>query len=207
MDSSELTKSRRDRVLANSYTSQGIASRHLVPNITSSTLLSFKYGAKLVEFNKKTVLPNCGGTNGVGCTQDLIIQSDGEVTLLPPDCPDEEVLSINYVSSNETNPFTGNVIFFEPSGGFSCLEFLPFTFNVIFGPGTPTNGTFSITAEAFSGDPPLPPPPYISPVTVDPVTGLLTVPGNSTDPANATWTITYTTACGQTQWSQGLGFC
>jgi hypothetical protein len=192
MDSSELTKSRRDRVIANSFTSNGISSRHLVPNITSSNLLSFKYGSKLVEFNKKTVLPNCGGS----CNQDLL--EDG--TLLPPDCP--SILSINYVSSN-----TPGIPDFQPSGEFSCIGFPTYTFSVIFGEGTPTNGTFSITAEAFSGDPPLPPPPYINPVTVDPVTGLLTVPGSLTDPANATWTITYTTACGQTQWSQGLGFC
>lgn len=200
MDSSELTKNRRDRVLANSYTSQGIASRHLVPNITSSTLLSFKIGGKVVEFNKKTVLPNCGGTNGAGCNQDLIVQSDGEVTLLPPDCP--EVLSINYVSSNETNPFTGNVILFQPSGGLSCLQFLPFTFDVIFGPGTPTNGTFSITADV-APDPLFPP----NLVSVDPLTGVLTLPGPSTNPSQALWIITYTTACGQTQWSQNITPC
>ena len=87
MDSSELTKNRRDRVIANSFTSNGIASRHLVPQITSSNLLSFKYGAKLVEFNKKTVLPNCGGTNGAGCNQDVLVNNDGEVTLLPPSSP------------------------------------------------------------------------------------------------------------------------
>jgi hypothetical protein len=68
MDSSELTKSKRDRIVANSYTSQGVSSRHLVPTITSSTLLSFKYGAKLVDFNKRIVLPNCTGEQ---CNEDL----------------------------------------------------------------------------------------------------------------------------------------
>jgi hypothetical protein len=191
MDSSELTKNRRDRIIANSFSSNGIASRHLVPQITSSNLLSFKYGSKLVEFNKKTVLPNCGGS----CNQDIL--ADG--TLLPPDCP--SILSINYVSSN-----TPGIPDFQPSGGFSCIEFPTYTFSVIFGEETPTNGTFSITAEPFPGDPPLSLP-YINPVTVDPVTGLLTVPGNETDPAQAIWTITYTTNCGQTQWIQGIGFC
>jgi hypothetical protein len=172
MDSSDLTKNRRDRVLANSYTSQGIASRHLVPNITSSTLLSFKYGAKLVEFNKKTVLPNCGGTNGVGCTQDLIIQSDGEVTLLPPSSPFPPNSSISYdlpdCPIDQPTVATYPVIF---SGGI-----------------LPPGGEFAIE---------LPPPGFgLNPVTIDPVTGTITIPaafpaGSGTDPTGI-YVVTYT---------------
>jgi hypothetical protein len=197
MDSSELTKSRRDRVISNSFSSNGISSRHLVPKITFSNLLSFKYGSKLLKFNKKTVLPNCGGTNGKGCNQDIL---DNGILEPLNDC--SSILSINYINSN-----TPGIPDFEPSGEFSCIEFPTYTFSVIFGPETPTNGTFSITAEPLPGNPPLPPLPYVNPVTVDPVTGLLTVPGAATDPTEALWTITYTTNCGQTQWSQRIGFC
>ena len=155
MDSSELTKSRRDRVIANSFTSNGISSRHLVPNITSSNLLSFKYGSKLVEFNKKTALPNCGGAN---CTQDLVgYTSEGiqppnpSISYNLPQCPIDQLTEESY--------------------------------SVIFGPGTPLGGTFSMTV----------PGPGSNPATINSESGVLTIPGvpPGIDPSGV-YTITYT---------------
>ena len=171
MDSSELTKNRRDRIIANSFSSNGIASRHLVPQITSSNLLSFKYGAKLVEFNKKTVLPNCGGTNGAGCNQDVLVNNDGEVTLLPPSSPFPPNSSISYNLPN-----------------CPIDQINEETYPVIFSGGTlPPGGVFTIE---------LPPPGFGSnPVTIDPVTGTITIPSsllpNNTDPTGI-YIVTYT---------------
>ena len=184
MDSSELTKSRRNRVLANSYTSQGIASRHLVPNITSSTLLSFKYGAKLVEFNKKTVLPNCAGQV---CSQDLVGYTAGGLEILePPFIPFPPNSSISYNLPN-----------------CPIDQLNEETYPVIFSGGTlPPGGTFTIE---------LPPPGFGSnPVTIDPVTGTITIPSavlpNNTDPTGI-YIVTYTLGSFSLQVSLDLQGC
>jgi hypothetical protein len=41
-------------------------------------------GSRRVVNGNTTILPNCGGTNGAGCNQDLIVEDDGEVILEPP---------------------------------------------------------------------------------------------------------------------------
>jgi hypothetical protein len=41
-------------------------------------------GSRKVVHNNTTILPNCGGTNGAGCNQDLIVDNGGEVILEPP---------------------------------------------------------------------------------------------------------------------------
>jgi hypothetical protein len=63
MDSSELTKDKRNRVTANSLSGGGIALPHSNITMNSQVLLSYKLGKKQVEFNKKQVLPTCKAPN------------------------------------------------------------------------------------------------------------------------------------------------
>jgi hypothetical protein len=90
----------------------------------------------------------------------------------------------------------------EPTGGSTCLTFDETTYQVVLGPGTPSGGTFSIDFNAST--PPIPP---LNLVTVNPVTGLLTIPGAGTNPSQAIWTITYAVGGFETQWTQIIGPC
>jgi hypothetical protein len=216
MDSSELTKFRRNRTEANSNNGQKATKPpNKITQMSAQSALNIFLGGKVVEYDKRTILPNCGGKNGAGCTQDVL--EDG--ILLPPDCP--QVLSISYLNSVETDSGGIPLLTFQPSGGFTGSVGPQLTFNPIFGPGTPTNGTFYISAAEIPNPfpppptPPLPTPPYpgYNPISFGP-NGLLIVPGDviasptnpsgQRDPSQAIWTITYTTICGQAQWSQAL---
>lgn len=65
MDSSDLIKQKRDRVVSNSYHGQTKASNKTMPS-TFDALRSLKFGPRRVFFNDKTVLPACGPS----CTVD-----------------------------------------------------------------------------------------------------------------------------------------
>jgi hypothetical protein len=199
MDSSELTKFRRNRTEANSNNGQKATKpANKITQMSAQSALNIFLGGRRVIFDKKPVLPNCAGKIGEGCTQDIL--DDG--TLLPPDCP--QVLSISYLNSNQGFPYNIS------NGQFCITNDLPvYTFNVIFGPGTPTNGTFSMgnPTQVPTDTNPFPQPPYLPPIaTVDATSGTLTVPADL-QPPNAVWTVTYTTACGQTQVSIIIGPC
>jgi hypothetical protein len=110
-------------------------------------------------------------------------------TIEPPAPPTPPILSISYQG-------------LEPTGGFTCLTFDETTYQVVLGPSTPPGGTFSINFIAST--PPIPP---LNPVTVNPVTGLLTIPGSGTNPSQALWVVTYTINDFETEWSQVIGPC
>jgi hypothetical protein len=107
-----------------------------------------------------------------------------------------------------TNPYTIE----PPSPSYSLsYNFSPLgcieggqTYNPILGPGTPGGGTFSISWTL----PPNTPPP-IGPLvllTVDPVTGVVTIP-TGFNPSDAIWTIVYTVNSLATSVSYLLGNC
>ncbi len=59
MDSSELTKNKRNRVTANSLSGGGIARPHSNITMNSQVLSSYRLGSRLVSHNKYLVLPFC----------------------------------------------------------------------------------------------------------------------------------------------------
>jgi hypothetical protein len=60
MDSSDLIKQKRDRVVSNSYYGQTKASNKTMPS-TFDALRSLKFGPRRVFYNNVTVLRACGG--------------------------------------------------------------------------------------------------------------------------------------------------
>ena len=58
MDSSDLTRLKKNRSIANSI--NGTSPRPLLP-INEGTHLSYKLGSKLVTYNKRVILPGCTG--------------------------------------------------------------------------------------------------------------------------------------------------
>jgi len=81
MDSSELTKFRRNRTEANSNNGQKATKpANKITQMSASSALNIFLGGRRITFDKRTILPNCGGTNGAGCNQDIL--DDG--TLDPP---------------------------------------------------------------------------------------------------------------------------
>ena len=59
MDSSELTKNKRNRVTANSLSGGGIARPHSNITMNTQVLSSYRLGSRLVSHNKRLVLPFC----------------------------------------------------------------------------------------------------------------------------------------------------
>jgi hypothetical protein len=59
MDSSELTKNKRNRVTANSLSGGGIARPHSNITMNTQVLSSYRLGSRLVSHNKHLVLPFC----------------------------------------------------------------------------------------------------------------------------------------------------
>ena len=60
MDSSDLTKNKRNRIISNSLNGR-IALRHSNITMNSEVLSSYKLGSKRVTFNKLRILPSCSG--------------------------------------------------------------------------------------------------------------------------------------------------
>jgi hypothetical protein len=89
MDSSELTKFRRNRTEANSNNGlKATKPANKITQMSAQSALNIFLGGRKVMFDKKPVLPNCGGTNGAGCNQDLIVNpGTGDVTVEPPNAP------------------------------------------------------------------------------------------------------------------------
>lgn len=84
MDSSELTKFRRNRVASNSHNGQKATNPpNKITQMSSGLLMDLIMGSRKVVHNNTTIFPNCGGTNGAGCNQDLI--GEEEDILQPPD--------------------------------------------------------------------------------------------------------------------------
>jgi hypothetical protein len=59
MDSSELTKNKRNRVTANSLSGGGIARPHSNITMNSEVLSSYRLGGKYIDFNKRQIFPPC----------------------------------------------------------------------------------------------------------------------------------------------------
>jgi hypothetical protein len=101
MDSSELTKFRRNRTEANSNNGQKATKpANKITQMSAQSALNIFLGGRRVMFDKKPVLPNCGGTNGAGCNQDLIVNpGTGDVTVEPPNVPVWHVDTIQGISN------------------------------------------------------------------------------------------------------------
>lgn len=66
MDSSQLTRLKKDRSTANSINSA--TPRPLLP-INEETYISFKQGSKLSTHNKRIIFPGCTGPT---CSEDMV---------------------------------------------------------------------------------------------------------------------------------------
>ena len=65
MDSSQLTRFKKDRSTANAI--NGTSPKQLL-SITEETYISFKQGSKLSTYNKRIILPGCKGPT---CNKDM----------------------------------------------------------------------------------------------------------------------------------------
>lgn len=91
MDSSDLTKFKRNRVASNSHNGQKATNPpNKITQMSSTLIMNLAMGSRKVVHNNTTILPNCGGTNGAGCNQDLIVQNSGQVILRPSNNEEEE---------------------------------------------------------------------------------------------------------------------
>jgi hypothetical protein len=73
MDSSQLTRYKKDRYTANGL--NGVQPRPIYP-LDEEKRIGYKNGSKIVTYNKRTVLPGCTGPT---CNEDLISQPQGTV--------------------------------------------------------------------------------------------------------------------------------
>lgn len=111
MDSSQLTRHKRDRYSANAL--NGVQPHPIFP-LDEEKLTSFKHGSKIVTYNKRTILPGCTGPT---CNEDLIHQPQGTFVF-------NQILEV-YNNSGAEKVFEAvvdsqNTIYFvESSGGFN----------------------------------------------------------------------------------------
>ncbi len=73
MDSSQLTRHKRDRYSANAL--NGVTPRPIYP-LDEEKRIGYKQGSKIVTYNKRTVLPSCTGPT---CNEDLLEEPQGTV--------------------------------------------------------------------------------------------------------------------------------
>lgn len=72
MDSSELTRLKKNRSTANSI--NGVTHRPSLP-ISGETRISYKLGSKVVTYNKRIILPSCTGPS---CNEDIVYNSGSQ---------------------------------------------------------------------------------------------------------------------------------
>jgi hypothetical protein len=76
MDSSQLTRHKRDRYSANAL--NGATPRPIYP-LDEEKRIAYKQGSKVVTYNKRTVLPGCTGPT---CNEDLLEEPKGPLFLI-----------------------------------------------------------------------------------------------------------------------------
>lgn len=157
--------------------------------------------------NQKHFVKQChsrfpNANNGVNA----VFNPSDNVTRMDPDTK-------QFYTYPTTNPDTcdGCIQMPETSSNYSisynlgqlyCIKPNPELYPVVFSPGTPYGGIFTISCDQ-TPSPEIPP----NPITVHPYSGLLTVPGSLTNPGECNYTVTYTVGDLILSWSYSFGFC
>jgi hypothetical protein len=177
-DSSYLTRRQGERQIA-----KNIVTKSRQNSSTSYNNISTNYDASII--------------NQIREGQSMTITKGLTCTTVEPGCPCGNSNIITYPPGPIIPPFNPSISYILPPVNPECLGNSPVTYSVVFGPGTPTGGTFSISP---SGP---------NPITVNPTTGLLSIPGSppGVDPEGIIYTVTYTVGTLVLQWSQLFGYC
>lgn len=93
MDSSQLTRHKRDRYSANAL--NGATPRPIFP-IDDEKRVSYKQGSKIVTYNKRTIMPGCTGPT---CNEDIVIS--GSSSNIPVPVPVEPTITTIYTPPTE----------------------------------------------------------------------------------------------------------
>jgi len=177
-----------NRNFDSSYLTRRQGDRQIAKNIVTKTRqnISTNYDASIInqirEGQSMTV------TKGVTCST------------VEPGCPCGNSNITTFPYNYQPQPIFNPSISYVFPGDPPCPLDTTGTFSVIFGPGTPLGGTFSIITPPL----PIPPPPNII-ISVNSVTGDLTIPSNVN--VVGIYTVNYLVNGITYIWSYNFGYC
>lgn len=178
-DSSYLTRRQGERQIA-----KNIVTKTRQNSSTSYNNISTNYDASII--------------NQIREGQSMTVTKGETCTTVEPGCPCGNSNIITYPPGPIIPPFNPSISYYFPpdAGGNVCPLDTGGLFPVIFGPGTPTGGVFSISA-----------PPGLNPITVNPSTGVLNIPIPPPSGDSGIYIVTYTVGTLILQWSYDFQGC